>query len=333
MAEDKGIVPDNSLLHHPLVAVIVAVAQLSAFLILFILLYCLLVFPLASALLGEQGREIAIVALVIASGYSLLVTRTLHLDTSKVVLVVLVLSVLFGIATVLGEWFVIAHGRGQSAIEWTAGLMLPSGLIAGFVVGFVGILPNGQGSLWSRLAPSDLLVKLVLIPYFLLMLFLGRGSPITIHGWRWALVAIVGLLLGYLVHSLAVVGCWIGGAMRTWLNAAGWIWRSLRALGPPLGLFLMGYLFIAVLFATFHAAIWQADNSAYFPHDVHGSIRQFLYFSFITLATVGYGDIYPVSDLARFCTVIEILLGQLWIVLVLGIVLSRLGGMRSAERS
>jgi hypothetical protein len=40
--------------------------------------------------------------------------------------------------------------------------------------------------------------------------------------------------------------------------------------------------------------------------------ESFTYFSFITLTTLGYGDITPVHPLARLCAVIQALFGQLY---------------------
>lgn len=48
---------------------------------------------------------------------------------------------------------------------------------------------------------------------------------------------------------------------------------------------------------------------------------QMLYFSFVTLTTLGYGDITPVSSLARSLTMVEAITGQLYlVVMVAGIV-------------
>lgn len=49
---------------------------------------------------------------------------------------------------------------------------------------------------------------------------------------------------------------------------------------------------------------------------------QHIYYSFITLTTAGYGDIVPVSFLARFVTVVEILTGIVLLNISLGITLS-----------
>jgi hypothetical protein len=42
--------------------------------------------------------------------------------------------------------------------------------------------------------------------------------------------------------------------------------------------------------------------------------RQFLYYSFVTLTTLGYGDITPVTALARSLSFLEALIGQLYLV-------------------
>ena len=42
--------------------------------------------------------------------------------------------------------------------------------------------------------------------------------------------------------------------------------------------------------------------------------RSFLYYSFVTLTTLGYGDITPVASLARSLCILEAVLGQLYLV-------------------
>ena len=57
---------------------------------------------------------------------------------------------------------------------------------------------------------------------------------------------------------------------------------------------------------------------------------QFLYFSFVTLTTLGYGDVTPVTDFARSWTILEAILGQFY----LAVVLARIVGLHiSAQQS
>jgi voltage-gated potassium channel len=47
-----------------------------------------------------------------------------------------------------------------------------------------------------------------------------------------------------------------------------------------------------------------------------GANRQFLYYSFVTLTTLGYGDITPVTGLARSLCILEAVIGQLYLVVL-----------------
>ena len=53
-----------------------------------------------------------------------------------------------------------------------------------------------------------------------------------------------------------------------------------------------------------------------------------LYLSFVTLTTLGYGDITPVSQTARMLTTLEAIVGQLFI----AIFIARLIGLYIAQR-
>jgi F0F1-type ATP synthase assembly protein I len=83
---------------------------------------------------------------------------------------------------------------------------------------------------------------------------------------------------------------------------------------------VLGALCTYLLFALFFADVHQFF--AAFSHDyLNGtsdppSPSDLLYFSVITLATVGFGDITPASEVARAVTVVEALIGQLYLVSV-----------------
>jgi hypothetical protein len=69
-------------------------------------------------------------------------------------------------------------------------------------------------------------------------------------------------------------------------------------------------------------AIWEgADGTP--------AIR--LYFSFVTLTAVGYGDYAPLGDIARTLANMEALFGQLYLVTVIGVLVSRIPAPRRAE--
>jgi len=54
-----------------------------------------------------------------------------------------------------------------------------------------------------------------------------------------------------------------------------------------------------------------------------------VYYSFVTLATLGYGDILPKSDLARGVAVFEVIGGQLFLAVMVARLIGLFGGSRS----
>jgi hypothetical protein len=54
------------------------------------------------------------------------------------------------------------------------------------------------------------------------------------------------------------------------------------------------------------------------PHDLVSRVMQMRYFSFVTLATVGYGDIVPHTQTARTMALLEAMLGQFYLVALIG---------------
>jgi hypothetical protein len=47
------------------------------------------------------------------------------------------------------------------------------------------------------------------------------------------------------------------------------------------------------------------------------------YFSFVTLTSIGFGDIYPITDMSRLTTAFFGMIGQFYMVAVVGIVISK----------
>ena len=88
------------------------------------------------------------------------------------------------------------------------------------------------------------------------------------------------------------------------------------------------YLLLALLFGSinefFAALISPYVRGAASP--VRSS--DMLYYSLITLTTVGYGDITPASSLAQAVAATEALIGQLYLVSVVAAVITRYPGRR-----
>jgi hypothetical protein len=71
-------------------------------------------------------------------------------------------------------------------------------------------------------------------------------------------------------------------------------------------------------------------HGSFFAQGTDGTRPVRLYFSYVTLATLGYGDYTPAGNLGRSFAVLEALLGQLYLVTVVALVVTRLSGFRRA---
>jgi Ion channel len=91
------------------------------------------------------------------------------------------------------------------------------------------------------------------------------------------------------------------------------------------------YLMIGAFFATIDAAIGALGSAPFFNQTPHASFEEYLYFSYVTLATVGYGDFTPGHSLGRALAIGEALIGQLYLVTVLALLVSNIAPRRPGE--
>jgi hypothetical protein len=90
------------------------------------------------------------------------------------------------------------------------------------------------------------------------------------------------------------------------------------------------YVLLGMMFAFVYAAINGLGNDDFFVQTSHATTPDFLYFSYITQTTVGYGDFTASGDLGRALAVLEALTGQLYLVTIIAVLVSRLSGRNVA---
>ena len=94
---------------------------------------------------------------------------------------------------------------------------------------------------------------------------------------------------------------------------------------------LMGLIWtmIYILINYFQPGSFQFQNGVEFINDVdsHEFLNLF-YFSFVTITTLGYGDVIPISKIAKMCSILEAVIGQLFI----AISVARIVGLYTAEQ-
>lgn len=88
------------------------------------------------------------------------------------------------------------------------------------------------------------------------------------------------------------------------------------------------YVLIGMLFSFVYSAIGLLGDETFFAQTAHPDLSEYLYFSFITLCTVGYGDFTPAHGVGRALASLEALLGQLYLVTIVAVLVSRVAPRR-----
>lgn len=88
------------------------------------------------------------------------------------------------------------------------------------------------------------------------------------------------------------------------------------------------YLLVGMVFSFIYGSAAKLGSGFFFAQGTDGTPAIRLYFSYITMATVGYGDYSAAGNLGHTLAVLEGLLGQLYLVTVVALLVSRLGGRR-----
>jgi hypothetical protein len=88
------------------------------------------------------------------------------------------------------------------------------------------------------------------------------------------------------------------------------------------------YLLIAMFFATAFFLISQIAHQPFFAQLHDARSIDYLYFSFTTITTVGYGDLTAAGGVGRMTAVLEAVFGQLYLITVVALVVQNLGQER-----
>jgi len=82
-----------------------------------------------------------------------------------------------------------------------------------------------------------------------------------------------------------------------------------------------GYFLIGIMFSLTNTLLWSLN------HESIGidkpEIVNFVYYSFITLTTIGYGDIAPVSDFAKIISVFFGISAQLYLTIIMALIIGK----------
>jgi hypothetical protein len=88
------------------------------------------------------------------------------------------------------------------------------------------------------------------------------------------------------------------------------------------------YVLAGMLWSFVELTIQAASSHPFFAQTGKGTPSDFLYFSFVTLTTVGYGDLTAVGGFERALAVLEAMFGQIYLVTVVAVLITNMKATR-----
>jgi hypothetical protein len=188
--------------------------------------------------------------------------------------------------------------------------------------------------LYAVLAPdTDLsrLIGLVLEGMVLVVVIVTSGYDLDVRRWATAIVAVavlaVCLVAGFgsnpagLVDGLATVLL-----VLTVVELLRGMARLLRQSGVTVQAIAGGiaiYLLLGMLFAVVMGVLAALSSTPYFAQGMDGNTSDHVYFSFTSMTTTGFGDFSAATRPGRSLAVLEMLVGQIYLVTVISLLVAR----------
>jgi len=197
-----------------------------------------------------------------------------------------------------------------------------------FVVSpFVELIPGGD-------LIEDLLVTLVLV---MGVLAVGRRRRTLVVAAILALPAFIGKWVNHLRPDWVPAEVFLVAGLLFVVfvvaNLLGFILRAHRVNSEVLCAGVSVYLLLGLAWIFAYLLVARTVPGAFFlnngtttGHSLQGADA--FYFSFVTLSTVGYGDIIPVSNVARMLAAMESMTGTLYV----AVLIARLVALYSSEK-
>lgn len=154
-------------------------------------------------------------------------------------------------------------------------------------------------------------------------LWVAASLGVLALGSRWAVYATPELLGPMLVTNLAFFGFTAGAVFAA-------VTRHQDVSADTISGGISVYLLMAVVWALLYQLVELSEPGSFRMLDPNASpsLRDVLYFSVVTMTTLGYGDITPLSSGARSLASGEAVFGQLFV----AIFIARLVGLYAAQQ-
>jgi len=118
------------------------------------------------------------------------------------------------------------------------------------------------------------------------------------------------IMIGEALIEMTAVGIFAALVIRQFLVSG-------RTASNRIGGAIVVYLLVGILWSRFYYIAGLTIPGAFYTPDGTATITSYVYFSFVTLATIGYGDISPVHPVVRNLAILEAITGQMYIAILI----------------
>jgi hypothetical protein len=168
-------------------------------------------------------------------------------------------------------------------------------------------------------------------------IYLALGAALCLGAWSLSrergffliaagitLVAVVCSIFAYLTGNTFAIFAVLSLQMLFWVMSAWFVGRHVLAPGPVDINRIAGgiciYMIAAIVWALAYTLVYQFIPGAFnglasLPFE--DQLAEMLYFSFVTLTTLGYGDVTPAHPFTRWMAQVEAVFGQLYIAILI----------------
>lgn len=196
------------------------------------------------------------------------------------------------------------------------------------------LLPEITKTFFGVESPFPLTVLFIIVPGALVIRASGSRNKYK-YAFALALIILMGLWAIYRNTSsleltsfglLFIYFCIVSYFLYRDVLSAGSVSKSV-VIGAFTGYLMIGILFFfifTILDIHFHATLSTETHLGDQYHNI-------FYFSFVTLTTIGYGDILPISALGQKLAVIEAIIGQFYIAAVMAVIVAKFINQNSKQ--
>ena len=186
------------------------------------------------------------------------------------------------------------------------------------ILGLVILVP-----ILNRFTAARIFIEIFLSAIIISMVYaISNKKGFVIAGVFLAVVMLASFWLEYFTQNrwIAAIGM-VTGVLFVGMVISNILGSMLKSEGVDREMIYMAillYLLAALMWAFLYTFLELVDPAS-FNVDLDqskGYLLVFQYYSFVTITTLGYGDITPVTEVARAFSVLEAVCGQLYLVVV-----------------